>query len=661
MRDPSPSRLLVLTLAASAIALERSRNRDRALLRERAARVADELGDALGRPIEVLRSVPALFAASEGVPSRAAFARFVRGALARHEGITALEWVPFVPHAERAAFEAAAREDGLSGYQIVEEAEGGGMRRRDDAELYAPLRYAEPTDGMAFGYDLLSEETRREACFEARDRGEPVGSRRFRLVEDPEGVLSLAVYLAVYQGGGRPERLEERRARALGLAIEIFRIPALLDRLTEPFVREGLELALLDPDAPEELRLLYESAPGVSAARGARDVREIAIPFAERRFLLVARPGPGFGEGRTEVWVVLVSGLLLTVLAAWGANGALRVRALEDEVHQARRLGRYELDRKLGEGSSGTVYLARHAMMRRPTAIKILRRGGSDEADRERAARFEREVQMASRLVHPSTVQVWDYGRTPRGELYYAMEYVDGLPLDLVAREEGALPPGRVVRIVRAIAEALAEAHALGIVHRDVKPANVMLSMRAGAPDAVKVLDFGLGKWVGGARDVLRSQAGALIGTPLYMAPEQIASPDRIDARADLYALGALAYHLLTGSPPFRGESALAVATAHLRQPVERPSERLGRAVPPGLEGVVVRLLEKDPDARFESARALIEALDALGDEVEPFDEEIARTWWASRGEALRAMLQRSEAEPTRHVSIDVDVARRAG
>lgn len=633
---------IVLTIAATALAHERAQQHDRQRLADRAERLGDALRDELGRPLEVLRAVPSFFAANDGVPSRAAFGVFVRDALARHQGIAALEWVPFVRDADRDAL----------GLAITEQASDGTMQPRARDALYAPLLYAEPPDGIAFGYDLMSEPVRRASVLQARELGQPVGSRRLRLVEDPEGVFSLAVYLAVYEGGARPDAIANREARALGLAIALFRLRPLLEPLVAPVVREHVELALIDPDAPEDLRVLYETAPGVAS-----DVtsfsREVEIPFAERSFRLVARPGAGFGGARTDTLVVLVVGLVLSVLLAWGASGIARVRALEDEVRSARRLGRYVLERKLGEGGTGVVYLAKHAMMKRPTAIKILR-----GADRERAARFEREVQMASRLVHPNTVQVWDYGRTPSGELYYAMEHVDGLPLDLVVREEGALPPGRVVRIVRAIAEALDEAHALGIVHRDVKPANAMIAVRAGTPDAVKVLDFGLGKMLGAelTDGAAFSHEGTMIGTPVYMAPEQISAPDRIDARADLYAVGALAYHLLTGTPPFVGETPLAVATMQLRAEVEPPSQRLGRALPAELEALVMRLLEKDRARRIASARALIEAIDALGGVV-PFGDDAARAWWASRGEALRAKMVAEQAAGGG--AVDVDVERR--
>ncbi|UJR86044.1 protein kinase domain-containing protein [Sandaracinus amylolyticus] len=639
---------VVLTIAATALSYERAQQHDREQLAERADRLADTLRDELGRPLEVLRSVPAFFAASEEVPSRDAFTVFVRDALARHQGIAALEWAPFVRDVDREAFEATA------GFPITEVAPDGAMVPRARDAIYAPLRYAEPSEGIAFGYDLLSEPVRRASVEQARELGEPVGSRRLRLVEDPEGVFSLAVYLAMYERGVRPGASTERDARATGLAIALFRLRPLLDPLVAPVVREHVELALIDPDAPDDLRVLYETAPGVAGETTAFS-REVEIPFAERSFRLIARPGAGFGGARTEPLVVLVVGLLLSALLAWAASGIARIRALEDEVRSARRLGRYVLERKLGEGGTGVVYLARHAMMRRPTAIKILR-----GADRERAARFEREVQLASRLVHPNTVQVWDYGRTPGGELYYAMEHVDGLPLDVVVREEGALPAGRVVRIVRAIAEALDEAHGLGIVHRDVKPANVMLAMRAGTPDAVKVLDFGLGKVVSGelTEGAAFSHEGTMIGTPVYMAPEQISAPARIDARADLYSVGALAYHLLTGTPPFVGETPLAVATMQLRAEVEPPSQRLGRAVPAELEALVMRLLEKDRARRLASARALIEALDALQGVV-AFGDDAARAWWATRGEALRAKMSAEQASATGEGAVDVDVDRR--
>lgn len=178
-----------------------------------------------------------------------------------------------------------------------------------------------------------------------------------------------------------------------------------------------------------------------------------------------------------------------------------------------------------------------------------------ERAGPESIARFEREVQLTARLAHPNTVAVYDYGRTPDGVFYYAMEYLDGLSLESLVQRHGPQPPGRVIHILAQAAGALAEAHALGLIHRDVKPANILFCDRGGVPDVVKLLDFGLVKNLDAAEATALTHANSIAGTPLYISPEAITDAGRVDHRADLYALGAVAYFLLTGSPPFPGNT----------------------------------------------------------------------------------------------------------
>lgn len=287
------------------------------------------------------------------------------------------------------------------------------------------------------------------------------------------------------------------------------------------------------------------------------------------------------------------------------------IYGLRESVAMAQQLGQYVIERKLGEGGMGEVYLARHTLLRRHTALKLL---PPERAGANTVARFEREVRATSRLSHPNTVAIFDYGRTREGIFYYAMEYLEGTDLQRLVREHGALEPARVVHILAQIAGALAEAHATGLVHRDLKPANVYLCERGGLPDTVKVLDFGLVKDTSGARALGDTSLGqtdvnALIGTPAYLAPESIHSPSEVDARSDLYAVGAIGYFLLTGSEVFHGASVVALCIAHLHEQPEPPSQRLKRALPPELERLILSCLEKDPAARPASAAALRQAL----------------------------------------------------
>ncbi|HMC95456.1 MAG TPA: serine/threonine-protein kinase, partial [Polyangia bacterium] len=219
------------------------------------------------------------------------------------------------------------------------------------------------------------------------------------------------------------------------------------------------------------------------------------------------------------------------------------IYGLRAEVREARRFGQYVLERKIGEGAMGVVYRATHAMLRRPAAIKLLLKERASEID---LARFEREVQHTSRLVHPNTISIFDYGRTAEGVFYYVMEYLDGVDLQSLVAQYGPVEPARTIHILAQVSGALAEAHALGLIHRDIKPANIVLTERPDEPDVVKVVDFGLVKRFGGNLDE-SAATDAITGTPLYMAPEAISRPDTVDGRSDLYAIGAVAYFLLTG------------------------------------------------------------------------------------------------------------------
>lgn len=295
----------------------------------------------------------------------------------------------------------------------------------------------------------------------------------------------------------------------------------------------------------------------------------------------------------------------------------------------AKKLGQYNLEEKIGEGGMGVVYRGHHAMLRRPTAIKLLNiEKTTDEAIR----RFEREVSITSQLKHPNTIAIYDYGRTPEGVFYYAMEYLDGLNLETLVATSGPLPEGRVVHILKQLCGSLAEAHALGLIHRDIKPANILLNDRGGVADFVKLLDFGLVKAVD-RPELQVTQAGSLLGTPLYMSPESIQDPDNVDARSDLYSVGAVGYFLLTGSPPFRGPGLVELCRQHVSDPPQPPAERLGRAVSPDLERVLLWCLAKDRNERPRNASELGEALAKCVVSGEWTVAEAA-TWWSHRSVA---------------------------
>jgi eukaryotic-like serine/threonine-protein kinase len=271
------------------------------------------------------------------------------------------------------------------------------------------------------------------------------------------------------------------------------------------------------------------------------------------------------------------------------------------------------------------VYKAKHALLRRPTAIKLLH---SADATHAAVARFEREVQLTSQLEHPNTIAIYDYGRTPEGTFYYAMEYLDGITLEDLVIAQGPLPEGRVIFVLRQVCGALAEAHGIGLIHRDVKPANIVLNHRGGLADFVKVLDFGLVKAVVGSAQLTAQDM--VIGTPLYMAPEAIEHPEKIDHRTDIYAVGAVGYFLLTGAPVFSGKDTLEICRRHIKDQPQPPSERINRPVSPDLEALILRCLAKKPDDRPATAMLLVEELGRCA-AAGTWARADAETWWRAR------------------------------
>ena len=321
-------------------------------------------------------------------------------------------------------------------------------------------------------------------------------------------------------------------------------------------------------------------------------------------------------------WVTL--GVLLSSLASRVIYG------LRERARTAEQLGQYTLLERIGKGGMGEVYRAEHAMLRRPTAIKLLR---PETVGEQALMRFEREVTLTARLTHPNTIAIYDYGRTPEGLFYYAMEYLDGMDLQHLVDATGPQPPERVAHVLAQACDSLGEAHAAGLVHRDIKPANLVLCRRGRRDDVLKVLDFGLVKDLEKhPSDVSLTQANAIAGTPLYMAPEAIARPEDVGNRTDLYALGAVAWFLLVGRPVFEGRTLVEVCAGHLYSPPRRPSEATGFDIPQPLEDIVLKCLAKDPSDRFATADAMHSALDATG-LAEDWTSERAAEWWRDRPE----------------------------
>jgi serine/threonine-protein kinase len=318
------------------------------------------------------------------------------------------------------------------------------------------------------------------------------------------------------------------------------------------------------------------------------------------------------------------------------------IYGLRRQVQEIARVGAYELREKIGQGGMGVVYRATHALLRRDTAVKLISPG---RISAKNLARFEREVQLTARLTHASTVSIFDYGKTDDGISYYAMEYLDGGDLEQLVDYAGPLEPGRVIWILEQVCRALDEAHEHGLIHRDVKPSNVIVCERGGEGDVAKILDFGLVKDLN-APVARQAQTEGIAGTPLYIAPESITSPDTVDGRADLYSLGAVAYFLLVGEPVFRHQGIVQVCTAHLHEAPVAPSTRRA-GLGSELDAIILRCLSKRPEARFESAGALREALLATP-AAATWSRARAAGWWREHRTAFRA---HSEAERRRQQS----------
>jgi hypothetical protein len=332
------------------------------------------------------------------------------------------------------------------------------------------------------------------------------------------------------------------------------------------------------------------------------------------------------------------------------------VFGLRREVRRVERLGQYTLEEKIGEGAMGVVYRARHAMLRRPTAIKLL---PPERAGETALKRFEREVQLTAQLTHPNTVAIYDYGRTPDGVFYYAMELLDGLNLQDLVRRYGPLSAGRVIHVLQQICAALAEAHALGVVHRDIKPANVILGVRGGDPDVAKVVDFGLVTRLDTGNPAALATldtAPVIAGTPLYLSPEAITAPDQIDGRSDIYSLGAVGYLLLTGQPLFEGRTVAELCAHHLHTTPTPPSARLGFPVDGSLEALLLQCLAKAPADRPASVLALHAALGNCPS-AGSWTSQDAWAWWRAHGaEVSRA--RPGVADPDA-ATVSVDIANR--
>lgn len=331
-------------------------------------------------------------------------------------------------------------------------------------------------------------------------------------------------------------------------------------------------------------------------------------------------------------WATILQFVIPTyICVAIATIGAVVVYGLRRDVSRARQMGSYRLLEKLGQGGMGEVWTAEHRMLARTAALKLIHPRGESPIEIAQLQRFEREVQTTARLRSPHTIEIYDYGFTGDGTFYYVMELLAGLDLDDFLRKYGPMPDGRVIWILRQVCHSLGEAHELGLVHRDVKPANIFLCKAGRDFDVAKVLDFGLVKRTRDAfaEDEHLTVHGAFYGTPLYASPEMARGDvDLADARTDIYSLACVAYWLLTGRTVFAGDTPMAVLVKHTSAEPDPPSRHSAQQISTGLDDVILRCLAKEPAARPDADELL-----ALLGKVEPlqeWDERRARDWWAT-------------------------------
>jgi len=446
-----------------------------------------------------------------------------------------------------------------------------------------------------------------------------VGVRRGLMATDI--ALSFALYFAIARG-----KLEPRRALDVGLAYQ---------------VAHGLLSAIVFYS--------HTTLPGLSV-RGWTPIAvwamlfPLIVPSSPHRVVIGTLATVGMEP--LAMWINLLAGARLPatsdliqmffpsmMVIAFAPIAARIVYGLTIKVREAREMGSYRLVEKLGQGGMGEVWRAEHRMLARGAAIKLIRPAalGAGEGSHasEMIKRFEREAQATAALRSPHTIEVYDYGLAADGTFHYVMELLEGFSLQTLVARFGPLPPERVVHFLRQACHSLAEAHAAGLVHRDVKPANMVVCRLGLDFDFVKVLDFGLVKLQGpqakGAEAL--TVEGAFTGTPGYMPPEIALGAEPVDGRADIYALGCVAYWLLTGQRVFEGSNPMQMIVDHARTPAEAPSKRTTRPIPAELERIVMRCLEKDPGQRPASASELSRELQSLGIEA-LWTEERARDWW---------------------------------
>ncbi len=353
------------------------------------------------------------------------------------------------------------------------------------------------------------------------------------------------------------------------------------------------------------------------------------------------------GNPRPAASVAVLLFLPTFVCAAIALIVSRIIYQLSVEAGKGQEMGSYNLEELLGRGGMGEVWRASHRLLARAAAIKLIRPDTLGSDAREWLKRFEREAKATARLRSPHTVGIYDYGTTEDGTFYYVMELLEGFDLETLVHDFGPVPPERAIHILAQACHSLAEAHEGGLIHRDVKPANIYVCRYGLDWDFVKLLDFGLVKTNAGSEAAGRqlTVAGVIAGTPAYMSPEiGMGNPD-VDWRADIYALGAVGYWLLTGKSVFEGSTPMQIVMAHIQKAPVPPSRRTDQKIPAELEEILLACLQKDPNNRPQTMNELAQRLKAVPLES-PWTQERARRWWLEHG-SKRPRARVTSATPT--------------
>ena len=608
---------------------------------QEASRIAADMETVFNSSLEHLHSISSFFAASDGV-TREEFHTFVTSAHQRIDSLYVSAYLPRVEAEERINFEAKVRAEGFENFKIRAVNADGTPTVLPDRKDYFPIYYVESEflDLLeVLGTDAGSHPVQAPYYRRAAETDSPVVTPPLSLIEDPEDQLSVMACMSV--------RFSETAAaeKCDGVAVVIHRIRPLVESVIGSKRLNELKVVITDPDEDAAVQLVHKNFPGSAEGiqREGWPLAEREVGFANQRWLLTLCPAGGSSFAPpAPPWWILGTGGVLSILLAYTSCVIITIAGLRKQFNRALKLGQYRLGQKLGEGGMGSVYEATHQLLARPAAIKLI---ASEDGVVEKnwQARFEREAQATAALQSAHTVSVYDFGKSDDGSFYYVMERLHGTDLATLVETSGPLSPARTVHLLRQVCHSLAEAHHSGLIHRDIKPANIFVCRQGLEFDFAKVLDFGLVKADHQTQSVEITQAGALLGTPNYMAPEMIDGQE-VDGRADLYSLGCVAYWMLTGKTVFEGSLSTVIA-GHVSQ--EPPSLCPGKdsAVPEQLNRIVLSCLEKNAADRPQTAAELASELASCS--IQSWTQEEAIRCWMKNDRGEFSSDSSSRHEPT--------------